>query len=545
MGDGHEQGYEEFYTRSIFQTINQDDKLNVTFNTTVPNSIIGGAEFNGVSFQPVTFNGDVTFNGIGISGGGKVNGHANFINGKVNEGITFADGATHSGASAASYVAGSVTKQGSDAFTFPIGNGNVYAPLTISAPSDPGAIVSASYIRSSASNIGPISDPALLNVSNCEYWVLNSNNNNLNVTVNWSPSSGCESSPYVTNVSEVTLAHFDNTTQRWNSHSGTGIGTTTNGSVTWNGLNSSGYFTLGNLNACNAPWGMTATNITSNSATLSWDAISGVSYDVDYSSSGVWINAATATTNASVNLSGLNSGSYYSWRIRTNCSSTSSPYRQAAFNTLCGTPSGLTTSNVTYNSATLNWPPVFNANGYTVEYKQSAAVSWTATGYSYNYSNNTLTGFSATFNELSASTGYDWRVRAYCSGSQGIYVQGSFTTTSQPPCSDIYESNNTASQAKSISLGNTISASISSSADIDWFKITTPNSANNSLSITLINLAADYDLFLYDKRLTLVAASTNTGTSNEVVTYNSNQRKAAYYIKVICNVIICWHMSVI
>jgi hypothetical protein len=292
---------------------------------------------------------------------------------------------------------------------------------------------------------------------------------------------------------------------------------------------------------------MTATNITSNSATLSWDAISGVSYDVDYSSSGVWINAATATTNASVNLSGLNSGSYYSWRIRTNCSSTSSPYRQATFTTLCGTPSGLTTNNITYNSATLNWPPVFNANGYTVEYKQSAAVSWTATGYSYNYSNNTLTGFSATFNELSASTGYDWRVRAYCSGSQGIYVQGSFTTTSQPPCSDIYESNNTASQAKSIALGNTISASISSSADIDWFKITTPNSANNSLSITLINLAADYDLFLYDKRLTLVAASTNTGTSNEVVTYNSNQRKAAYYIKVIgkngaFNTLQCYHL---
>jgi hypothetical protein len=555
LGDGYGtmmgSEYAEFYTLTIFQTINQDDKLNVTFNTTVPNSNIGGAEFDGVSFQPLTFNGEVTFNGIGISfqNGVLVKGHANFINGKVDAGITFADGATHSGASAASYVAGSVTKQGNDAFTFPIGNGNVYAPLTISAPSDPGAIVSASYIRSSASNIGPISDPALLNVSNCEYWVLNSNNNNLNVTVNWSPSSSCESSPYVTNVSEVTLAHFDNTTQRWNSHGGSGIGTPGNGSVTWNGVNmnnNNGYFTLGNLNACNAPWGAIATNITTNSATLSWTAVSGaISYDVDYSNSSVWINAATATTNTSVNLSGLSSGSYYQWRIRTNCSSTSSLYRQAAFNTICGTPSGLTTSNVTYNSATLNWSPVFNANyNYTAQYKQTNAASWTSVnGYSFtpNEVSSALVG-------LSPSTGYDWRVVANCPGSQSNYAQASFTTSSQPPCNDVYESNNSFSQAKAIALGNTISASISSSADIDWFKITTPNSANNGLWIMLGNLPADYDLYLYDKRQNLVAASANTGTANDVVTYNPNARNAAYYIKVIAkngafNTLQCYNLT--
>ena len=535
LGLGGEDGwfdYDYYLQPTVFQTINHDDKINFTFNTTIPNSVIGGSElaFAGVTFQ------DVTFSGIGIAlQSVLVRGHANFINVKVSAGmLIFGDGATYSGVSAASYVEGSVTKEGNDAFTFPIGGNGIYAPLTISAPSDPGAIVTASYIRSSASNIGPISDPALLNVSNCEYWVLNSNNNNnLNVTVNWSPSSGCESSPYVTNVSEVTLAHFDNTTQRWNSHGGSGIGTTANGSVTWNGVNmnnSYGYFTLGNLNACNAPWGA-ATNITSNSATLSWTAVSGaMSYDVDYSNSSVWINAATATTNTSVNLSGLSSGSYYQWRIRTNCSSTSSQYRQAAFNTLCGTPSGLTTSNVTYNSATLNWSPVFNANyNYTAQYKQSNSSSWTSVnGYSF-----TPNEVSSALMGLSPSTGYDWRVVANCPGSQSNYAQASFTTPSQPPCSDVYESNDSFSQAKAIALGHTISASISSSADIDWFKITTPNSANNGLWIMLSNLPADYDLYLYDKRQKLVAASTNTGTANDVVTYNTNARNAVYYIKII------------
>ena len=40
LGDGYGtmmgSEYVEYYTRTIFQTINQDDKLNVTFNTTVP-----------------------------------------------------------------------------------------------------------------------------------------------------------------------------------------------------------------------------------------------------------------------------------------------------------------------------------------------------------------------------------------------------------------------------------------------------------------------------------------------------------------------------
>ena len=74
---------------------------------------------------------------------------------------------------------------------------------------------------------------------------------------------------------------------------------------------------------------------------------------------------------------------------------------------------------------------------------------------------------------------------------------------------------------------------ISSSADIDWFKITAPNNSNYTLQVALANLPADYDLYVYDKNLTLVGGSNNTGTLNEIVTYNSNTRKATYYIKVI------------
>ncbi len=87
---------------------------------------------------------------------------------------------------------------------------------------------------------------------------------------------------------------------------------------------------------CNAPGGLTSSAITSNSATVSWTAVSGpVSYDVDYKRNAdvPWTNAATATTATSVNLTGLLASTLYDWRVRTNCSSSSSGYSQAQFTT--------------------------------------------------------------------------------------------------------------------------------------------------------------------------------------------------------------------
>ncbi len=88
--------------------------------------------------------------------------------------------------------------------------------------------------------------------------------------------------------------------------------------------------------ACSAPGGLASSAMTSNSATVSWTAESGaVSYDVDYKRNAdvPWTNAATATTATSVNLTGLFASTLYDWRVRTNCSSSSSGYTQAQFTT--------------------------------------------------------------------------------------------------------------------------------------------------------------------------------------------------------------------
>ncbi len=95
-------------------------------------------------------------------------------------------------------------------------------------------------------------------------------------------------------------------------------------------------FTIGAPAACGDATGLTATSITQTSATVSWTAVSGaISYDVDYktNASATWINAATATTATSVNLSALTAGTLYDWRVRSTCTGGSGNYVQSQFTT--------------------------------------------------------------------------------------------------------------------------------------------------------------------------------------------------------------------
>ena len=99
---------------------------------------------------------------------------------------------------------------------------------------------------------------------------------------------------------------------------------------------SNANFTIGTAPACGNPSGLNTTAITTSSATLNWSAVSGaLSYDVDYkaASSGNWINAITATTSLSVNLSSLAPSTDYDWRVRANCSGSSGTYVQSLFTT--------------------------------------------------------------------------------------------------------------------------------------------------------------------------------------------------------------------
>jgi hypothetical protein len=187
----------------------------------------------------------------------------------------------------------------------------------------------------------------------------------------------------------------------------------------------------------------------------------------------------------------------------------------------CNAPSGLAASSITTTTATVSWSTAPNAVNYTFEYKLNSATTWNT--QTTNSTSVNLTG-------LTASNNYNTRVRTNCSaGSSSFSSVVSFTTASAS-CTDSYESNGSKNAAKTIPVGTTITAKISSSTDNDWFKFNNTSTQRN-VRVSLTNLPADYDMILY-RNNSQVGISQNDGTLNEQITYNNSQNSATYYARV-------------
>ncbi len=170
---------------------------------------------------------------------------------------------TVNGGSANSYIDGPVRKTGNNAFTFPLGKDGVYAPLSITAPDENGDAFTAEYFRASGRALGSITATGLAQVSNCEYWDLSetadpSNNNTISVTLSWSAGSGC-SANYVTDITKLTVAHFNGT--NWSDFAGVASGNSTNGTIIRTGVSSFSPFTLGSTDASVNPLPVSFTNV--------------------------------------------------------------------------------------------------------------------------------------------------------------------------------------------------------------------------------------------------------------------------------------------
>jgi hypothetical protein len=276
-------------------------------------------------------------------------------------------------------------------------------------------------------------------------------------------------------------------------------------------------FTITTGSGCTSPSGLTASSITTTSATVSWTAVSGAtSYDVDYkaSSSSTWINAATGTTAVSVGLTGLTQGTTYDYRVRTNCASGSSAYSAAQFTTTgtvaCAAPTGLTSSAVTSSGATVSWTAVSGALSYDVDYKLNSSSTWTNAA-------SATTSTSVALSGLTSATLYDWRVRATCSAGNSTYATAQFTTLSTTCASTLDNSTNgNISGAATIPFNTNVTGLISPTGDIDNYKfvITTGGTA----TVTLTTLPFDYDLKVLNSAGTQLAISQAGSTTSETIT---------------------------
>lgn len=180
--------------------------------------------------------------------------------------------------------------------------------------------------------------------------------------------------------------------------------------------------------------------------------------------------------------------------------------------TVCAAPTGLTSSAITTTGATLSWTAVSGATSYTLQYKTAAATTFT-----------TLTGITTTsraLTGLTAGTTYNFQVLAVCSAtSSSAYAASTFATSAVVvTCSDIYEANNTAATAKAFTVGNTITAAIGVSGDLDYFSFSNTNAKKN-IKITLTS-TQDYDIRLYNSAGTQVKFQ-STAANPEILVYNT------------------------
>ncbi len=295
-----------------------------------------------------------------------------------------------------------------------------------------------------------------------------------------------------------------------------------------------GIFTsiISNATTCGNPAGLITSAITSTSATLNWAAVSGAtSYNVDYRISGGinWTNAATATTNTSAAISGLLSSTLYEWQVNAVCASGASAYTAAQFTTAapptCNTPGGLNTTNLTTTSATLNWTAVTGAVNYSVDYKLNTSSTWTSLATGTTATSINVTG-------LASSSTYDWRVRANCGSLLSNYAAAQFTTVTPMVCPGTLDvsTNGVYTGAAVIPFNTDVYGQINVSSDVDFYKFTITNAG--TATVTLTNLPADYDLYLYSSNgTTLLTSSKKRNLLTE--TFTRSYTAGAFYLKVV------------
>lgn len=172
---------------------------------------------------------------------------------------------------------------------------------------------------------------------------------------------------------------------------------------------------------CNAPTGVTISNIANTSAGLSFTAATNAtSYRIERQTVGTttWTVVAT-TSSTAANLSGLSACTDYNIRVISICSTgESQPSATASFKTTgctapaCAVPTGLKATRRTSNSVTISWTAVSGASSYNVRQRVLGGTNW-------NQVNTTAT--SRVFTGLNTSRQYEYQVQAVCGSATSAW----------------------------------------------------------------------------------------------------------------------------
>ncbi len=175
--------------------------------------------------------------------------------------------------------------------------------------------------------------------------------------------------------------------------------------------------------ACGNVSGLTASAITTTSATVSWTAVSGaLSYDVQYklSSATTW-TTVTATTNSRA-LTGLTAGSVYNYQVRAICTAGAGNYSAASSFTTTSSGGGSCSNNYESNN-TRNTAATISAN--------TNITSMIGTSTDKDYFKFTTTAAAPKVRVTLSNLPFDYDMKLYNSAGTLLATSANGSTTSE------------------------------------------------------------------------------------------------------------------
>jgi hypothetical protein len=294
---------------------------------------------------------------------------------------------------------------------------------------------------------------------------------------------------------------------------------------------------------CMVPTALTSSAISYQTATIGWTAptlgTAPANYEYEVRTSGAagsgatgLVTSGTVSTN-SANVTGLTGATTYSYYLRSSCGNNDfSIWTNAGtFTTLsCSVPTGVTSSALTYTSATIGWtaPATGSPAGYEYEIRTSGSAGSGTTGL---VTSGTITGstVSASITGLTAGTTYSVYVRSNCyTGFNSAWTSAaSFSTIKIEPTNQVTALSAGTVTASAIPLSWTAAATGSQApdgylvkaSDIDLTSIIDPVDGNDPTNVTAFTTNAA------NKKQT-------TGTATSTTSFTSMLAGSMYYYKV-------------
>jgi len=244
------------------------------------------------------------------------------------------------------------------------------------------------------------------------------------------------------------------------------------------------------------------------SVVLKWQAVTNAtSYKVEYKeSSAAEYSVAGTPTYSPYNVTGLEYGHSYDFRVKALAKDVESEYSQVVSISLerSFTPPVITTS-FGISFIDVKWEPVENATSYKVEHKPSMEATW-ITDYTGNGED---AGYTFKISGLSGGVTYDVRVAALGSGYSDTYSEVATVTTTAEPSTMISTGAQLATWLSSVTIDNRDVAALANDIDMSGITITSAPSFGGTLEgqgFAIKNLKSSAPLFL-----------TNSGAINNLV----------------------------